>query len=191
MLPTERLLTQPAEGLRNQFMERADTEAVLALLHEVNPKRVVEFGINYGFTAREILQRVPGIEEYIGIDVYPGYTLAPRFQWPEIPLFPGREVKGDPRVKLLIKPRGTLDINAYDIGKVDAAIIDGDHSAWIVDQDTMLARNVVRPGGVIIWHDYSGTTNTDVPQVLHRLHAAGAPILWAEGSAVAFERIPR
>ncbi len=188
MLPTVSLETTPAEGLRNPFMERADTEVVLALLHEVKPKRVVEFGINYGHTAREILARVPGIEEYIGIDIVPGAELPPRYQWPEIPLFPGRETKGDRRVKILVRPRGSYDLVPSDIGPVDAAIIDGDHSKLGVQTDTWLARACIRPGGVIIWHDYSETTNTEVPFVLERMQRHGRKIFWAAGTAVAFER---
>jgi predicted O-methyltransferase YrrM len=190
MLPTIKLPTQPAEGLRNAFMEKADTEAILALLHEIKPKRIVEFGINYGYTAREILARVPGIEEYIGIDIVPGAKLPPRYQWPEVPLFPGREVKGDKRVKVLVRPRGSRDVQPADIGQVDAAIIDGDHSVDGVLHDTVLAADCLRPGGLIIWHDYSETTNTDVPEVLHRFADNGSPIFWAEGTAVAFERLP-
>ena len=190
MLPTVQLATEPAEGLRNHFMTRADTEAVLALLHEVTPKRVVEFGINYGHTAKEILQRIPGIEKYVGVDIVPGAELAPRYQWPEIPLFPGRETKGDKRVKILVRPRGSYDLVPSDIGPVDAAIIDGDHSKLGVQTDTGLARTCIRPGGVLIWHDYSETTNTEVPFVLERMHRLGRKIFWAEGTAVAFERCP-
>ena len=189
MLPIAELKTEPALGLRNCMMTRADTEAVLALLSEIRPKRIVEFGINYGFTAREILERIPGIEEYIGIDVPPGTKLPMRFQWPEVPLFPGREVKGDKRVKLLIRPNGTRDVKAEELGSVDVVIIDGDHSADAVSYDTALASEIVRSGGLIIWHDYSATTNTDVPQVLHRFNDNGSPIFWAAGTAVAFERV--
>lgn len=187
MLPIVELETEPADGLRNSYMTQADTEAVLALLRQVRPRRVVEFGINYGFTAREILQRVSGIEEYVGIEVTPGYKLAPRFQWPEIPLFPGREVKGDDRVRLMVLERGSFDLDPEDIGPVDAAIIDGDHSEDAVLRDTWLAVENVRSGGVIIWHDYSDITNTDVPAALHSL--IDRRIFWAAGTAVAFERV--
>jgi predicted O-methyltransferase YrrM len=188
MLPMIQLDAPPAEGLRNPFMTRADTEAVLALLREVQPKRIVEFGINYGATAREILARVPGIEEYVGIDIVPGAKLPLKFQWPEIPMFPGREIKGDKRVKVLVRARGSYDVGPDEIGQVDAAIIDGDHSEAGVENDTMLACRCVRPGGVIIWHDYSATTNTEVPAVLHRWRDEGWLIFWAAGTAVAFLR---
>ena len=187
-LPKVELAAAPIEGRRNMFMTQADTEAVLALLHEVKPKRIVEFGINYGHTAREILTRVPGIEEYIGIDICPGAKLPHRFQWPEIPLCPGREVKNDRRVKVIVRPKGSRDVTAAEIGEVDAAIIDGDHSYDCVVHDTGLVRRCIRPGGIIIWHDYYEETNTDVPAALHDFAAAGRRILRASGTGVAFER---
>lgn len=195
LLPTVQLKTEPAEGLRNGFMTRADTEAVLALLREVKPTRVLEIGINYGDTAREILQRVPGIHEYVGIDIMPGTKLPMRFQWPEIPLFPGREVKSDRRVKVIVRPNGSRDVTPEEIGKVDAVIIDGDHSEQAVLEDTRLALRCINPRGVIIWHDYYAETNTDVPKALHRLHADShfrdalrLSLRWVEGTAIAFTR---
>ena len=190
MLPIADLDIEETEGLENAFMTKNDTEAILALLHQVKPRTMVEFGVNYGFTARELLKRVPSIESYIGIDVdSPDYV--PPFlpsQRVEIPEEPGREAKSDPRFRLIVRPRGAYDLHCRDIGPVDAALIDGDHSRQGVENDTGLALSCVRPGGVIMWHDYSQYSTVDVPQVLHELWEKGHPLFWARGASLAFQR---
>lgn len=67
--------------------------------------------------------------------------------------------------------------------------IDGDHSRAGVEHDTMLARAMVRPGGIIVWHDYHHFGTVDVRDVLDEMWQAGADIVHVEGTWLAYERI--
>lgn len=46
------------------------------------------------------------------------------------------------------------DINNYPQDFFDSALIDGGHAEDIVSNDTEKACKLVRPGGIIMWHDY-------------------------------------
>ena len=46
------------------------------------------------------------------------------------------------------------DTRAYPNGFFDTVLIDGGHTADIVENDTALAIKLTRPGGLVMWHDY-------------------------------------
>jgi predicted O-methyltransferase YrrM len=46
------------------------------------------------------------------------------------------------------------DVSQYPAGFFDTALIDGGHSEELVVSDTRKALQVVRPGGLLLWHDY-------------------------------------
>ena len=46
------------------------------------------------------------------------------------------------------------DTRAYPDGFFDTIFIDGGHTADVVENDARLAMRLVRPGGLVIWHDY-------------------------------------
>jgi len=46
------------------------------------------------------------------------------------------------------------DTRAYPDGFFDTVFIDGGHSAEVVENDSRLAMRLVRPGGLVMWHDY-------------------------------------
>lgn len=130
--------------------------------------RVVEIGCHKGRTAKAVMKALPQIREYIGVDVDPQYLPSIKAQRPEIMEFPGYIVSHDPRFKLIVSRRGSLDLKLSDLGIVDAMFIDGDHSRAVVEHDTSLAMNTVRLGGVIIWHDYTNKL-AQVDEVISKL----------------------
>ncbi|MCK9468481.1 MAG: class I SAM-dependent methyltransferase [Porticoccaceae bacterium] len=176
-------------GLPARFMNPGELEVLCALVRSVSPQVVVEFGINSGRTAKAILREVDGITRYIGIDVPPGYVTEKKVQRGEVPAIAGELVRDDPRVELLVRARGSHDLTADDLPPCDAVFIDGDHSRAGVEQDTALAMARVRPGGIIIWHDYHALGTVDVREVLDDYHAAGAPISLVAGTWLAFRRL--
>jgi predicted O-methyltransferase YrrM len=175
-------------GLPSRYMNPGELEVLIALVASVKPKSVLEFGCNVGRTAVAILRNVPGIERYQGIDVPKTYVPSKRVQKAEVPDHPGELVRNDRRFELLIRPRGSLDLVATDLAPCDAVFIDGDHGAFAVRHDTLLATTVVRPGGIIIWHDYHNLGTVDVREVLNHFYAAGEPIVHVAGTWIAFRR---
>lgn len=176
-------------GLPARYMNPGELEVLIALVASARPAHVIEFGVNVGRTAKAILSNVVSVEQYTGIDVPETYVPSKAVQRYEVPTNPGALVVYDPRFTLLIRPRGSLDLSADDLEPCDAAFIDGDHGAEAVAHDTMLARALTRPGGIIVWHDYHDLGTVDVKAVLDRMHEAGRDISLVAGTWLAFERV--
>jgi len=122
-------------------------------------KRILEIGVCRGFTSRFLLSECPQIEKYVGIDVPFGFVTALPIQQGEVQRISGELVLNDSRVRMLILPEGTKgmteDIVKMGDNSFDLCFIDADHSYEGVKRDTILARRMVKSGGVIVWHDYN------------------------------------
>ena len=55
--------------------------------------------------------------------------------------------------------------------------------------DTALSRTLVRPGGIIIWHDYHDLGTVDVREVLNEFCEIGDDIVHVEGTWLAFQLV--
>ena len=156
-LPPIELLATPIEwaGLPTQFMQPGELERLVTLVASVDPRSMIEIGVNVGRTAKVLLDHVATLKTYVGIDVAPDYLSALHAQRHETPVHPGHLVLGDPRFRLIIKPRGSLDLLPINLPLCDVMFIDGDHGIEAVKHDTMLAWSLVPIGGLIIWHDYA------------------------------------
>lgn len=176
-------------GLPTRFMPPGDLEALIEMVRSVAPRTMIEFGVNEGRTAKAILRNVRGIESYVGIDVMRSYVPRLAVQRGEVPGNPGHLAADDPRFKLLLRARGSFDLTDADLPACDAVFIDGDHSRAGVEQDYALARAVLRPGGIIIFHDDHDQGTVDVRDVLDDMHANGETAVHVEGTWLAFQRV--
>jgi len=178
-------------GRPRRFMNPGEPEVLLSLVASVTPSCMVEIGVNEGGTAQELLQGVPSIQKYIGVDVPPGYKFTCKVQRNEAPRNPGCLVRDRSRFRLVLRPNGSRDLFPSDFpkGAVDVFFIDGDHSRQAVIHDTILARSVVRPGGLIIWHDYHDMSTVDVRDVLHMFHKSGEEIVHVENTWLAYQHV--
>jgi len=97
----------------------------------------------------------------------------------------------DPWVERAVVPTLALNVIFFtDIEKVkkglDGAFIDGDHHYEPCKRDIEKAREIVKPGGIIVFHDagFSGVVNaveeSGLPKVLI-LTEAGLVLTWNEG----------
>jgi predicted O-methyltransferase YrrM len=188
IFPRSQLAASRISYRGNPYLGADETAIVVALVRSVLPQVMIEFGCNTGLTAKTVLDHVPTLETYVGIDVPPDHQPTLACQNSEIPNDAGHYAIDDPRFWRLIRPRGSFDLVPQDLEPCDAAFIDGDHSAEAVRHDSMLARALVRPGGIIIWHDYSNP-GVEVTAVLDQLHSDGWPIMQVERSWLAFARI--
>lgn len=191
-LPQSELRILPIDWTNRpqRFMNPGELEVLIALIAMTRPKIVVEFGVNVGRTAQAILEYVPGIEEYVGVDVPFGYVTPKVVQREEVPEQPGHMVKDDPRFVLLLPPGGSKQLTPVLLPQQsDAVFIDGDHSREGVLNDTMLALQTVRPGGLIIWHDYHTLGTVDVKAVLDEKYAQGWPLQHVENTWLVFMEV--
>jgi SAM-dependent methyltransferase len=178
-------------GTDRRYFNRGELDALIHLIRSVEPKVVVEFGCNEGRAAAAILRNTPSIQSYVGIDVLSGYVTIQKCQRREVPADPGRLVKGDLRFRLILRKRGSFDLTPADLPACDAAFIDADHSRAGVLCDTALAKAIVRPGGILVWHDDNYLKVVEVSQTLDELHVGGDAITRVDDTWLAFMRVPR
>lgn len=138
----------------NWLTSPEDRAALVFLLRSVAAETVVEIGVSYGYTARCMLDNVASIKSYIGIDVAPTYQPTAERYKAYIPTKPGEMAIGDPRLMLIVRDKGSLDITPDQLPICDAIFIDGDHGYDVAKHDTALAYSRIRLGGLVIWHDY-------------------------------------
>ncbi len=168
------------------YTSREDIEVLLALSQTFRPKIVIEIGIQRGVTSKILLTQAPWIEKYVGIDITPDARPTLEGQYDEVPLKAGELVSSDPRVEVVVRPNGSRDLRVTDLPVADLMFIDGDHSETCVLHDTWLARQVVRAGGIICWHDYNNVT--DVTKVIDDFNIReGDHICSVTGTWVCFE----
>ena len=177
----------PIKGPFSHYMTPQETAILVRLIGSAAPKVMIEFGCNVGLTAARLLDNVPSLEKYIGIDVPANHFPTLWCQRFEVPTFAGCYAADDARFSLLIEP--SLGLRASHLELCDAVFIDGDHSDKAVTHESRLARELVRPGGIICWHDYNNPA-VEVTQVLDRLYKEeGWRINCIENSWLAFMRI--
>lgn len=177
-------------GLPRRFMNPGELEVLVALLRTISPRVVVEFGCNEGRTAAAVLRNVKSVTQYVGIDVPHGYVTEKLVQRNEVPLRPGHLALGDERFSIFLPAKGSQSLTPADLPPVvDAVFIDGDHGYRGVMHDTMLAKAVVRGGGLIIWHDYHDLGTVDVREALHDLAGSGQTIWNVAGTWIAVQRV--
>lgn len=179
-------------GLHRAYLNPGEMEILAALLREIEAKSVIEFGCRDGRTARVLLQNVTALNCYVGVDVPMSYEPELKHQRHEMVSDPGHLATADPRFDLIMRPRGTLELEPMDFafyGAISAVFIDGDHSERVVTHDAHLARALVKPGGMIIFHDYASEHLSDVTRALDALHDKGWPLVHVEDSWLAFCRI--
>lgn len=174
-------------GLPKRYIHEGELDCLIHLLQ--GARVIVEFGCNNGRTAAAILRNVAAVERYIGVDVPAGYNFACKVQRAEVPAVPGQLALADKRFELVLKDRGSFDLGPDDLPACDAVFIDGDHSEAAVLNDYALAKAVVRPGGIIVFHDDNGLRTVDVSRVLDDLADEGADIRHVSGTWLAFERV--
>jgi predicted O-methyltransferase YrrM len=174
----------PIAGPFSHYLNWQETAILVALTRSVAPRVMIEFGCNVGITAKRVLSNVASLRKYIGIDVPPDHRPILSCQDSEVPDEPGIYAADDARFFLLLADH---ELTKADLEPCDAVFIDGDHSASAVRRDSELARELIRPGGVMCWHDHLNAA-VEVTQVLERFAADGWPIKQVERSWIAFMR---
>lgn len=187
--PSERIAPRQydTKGLPTRFFNPGELEALLHLFESVEPRVVVEFGVHEGRNAVAALRNIASIERYVGVDVAVGYQTRMEVQRREVPALPGRLALDKERFELIVTPRGTFDLTHEHLPAACAVFIDADHSRAGVEHDTALARAIVRPGGILIWHDDNCLPVVEVTQTLNDMK--GHDIRHVEGTWLSYERV--
>jgi predicted O-methyltransferase YrrM len=102
-------------------------------------------------------------------------------------LYSGTDVEH--KVEQLFGDSMTLDVSPW-AGRCDLVFVDGSHAYSYVVSDSEKALELVRPGGLVLWHDYAGPRHSaGVYRALNEL-ARRLPLVRIKGTALAAYRRP-
>lgn len=89
------------------------------------------------------------------------------------------------RIRRLLGDSATFDFASYE-HRIDLCFVDGSHAYEYVLNDSARALEMIRPGGVIFWHDYGVWPGvTEALDELQRTNPAFAGLRWIEGTSLA------
>jgi predicted O-methyltransferase YrrM len=93
------------------------------------------------------------------------------------------------KIEQLFGDSKTLDITPWE-GTCDLVFVDGSHAYSYVVSDSQRALGLVRPGGLVLWHDYAGPRHSPgVYRALNEL-AVRLPLVRIKGTALVVFRRP-
>jgi len=97
--------------------------------------------------------------------------------------------EAEPKIEQLFGDSKQLDERPY-LGQCDVVFIDGAHAYSYVASDTAKAMRMVRPGGLILWHDYVGPWHA--PGAFRFLNELSAtlPLRRIEDTSLVYYRVP-
>jgi predicted O-methyltransferase YrrM len=140
----------------------AELLSLAALVRHRNPKQVFEIGTYLGSSTLVMAHNLPADGHITTLDLDPatrseylrslGYGTPPEF-------VPGQSFIGTPfaeRITQVYGTSATFDFSPY-YGTMDIVLVDADHTYAFVKADTEIAFKLLRPGGVIVWDDYTWT----------------------------------
>lgn len=142
-------MTLPVIEEKDLMMDIDKIDAVgrddLAILcsYATTRMEILETGTRYGRTTMNLAKFCPPGGRVVSIDLDQTNAKETLARMPE-------EIQK--KVTLIQHDTNTFDFST--IGKFDMIFIDGDHSANGVISDTLNAIKILKPGGVIFWHDF-------------------------------------
>ena len=126
-----------------------DMVYVCGMASAVNAKRIFEFGTYRGQTTCGLATLCKDAQIYT-LNLAPDHD--PRYA-PYIGMYIAKSPDRD-RITQIYHDSRTFDTTPYR-ESMDYIFIDGDHSYEGVKNDTEKALQLLKPGGVIVWHDYA------------------------------------
>lgn len=133
-----------------------------ALVKFTEAKKIVEIGTFEGNTALNLAANTPPDALIITIDMPPDWNGRMGIKVPELKVNVtegskiGRQFEGTTyaeKIRQVFSDSADLDWNQLP-GPFDLVFIDGCHDFVYVQKDTANALQSLRPGGLIVWHDY-------------------------------------
>jgi len=156
-----------------------------AIAKALQPKLVVEFGTFTGGSTTALASNMPVQSKIITIDLDPAkrdthvHGLGVGVSGFDV----GYLFRGT-RYEQMIEQRYANSVDFDDqelLGKADLVFVDADHTYEFVKRDTQKALSFIKPGGSILWHDYTWEpSNTECVGVTQTVNE-----FWQEHSACA------
>ncbi len=162
---------------------------VCAMARHLRARRIFEFGTYLGRTTYH-LALAPGIEQVFTLDLrpageYPGdLKIGRAVRAVHDRGLQGHFYQGTDAAQRVVQLHGdsrTFDYGPY-AGRMDFVFVDGGHTYDLVANDTQRALTLIRPGGVIVWHDFA-PKGRDVAR-LGREFARDRPLFWISDTSL-------
>lgn len=178
--------TFPRIGASISLVEAA---ALTALIHKINAKRIFEFGTYKGVSTTQLALNLPHDGMVFTLDLpedHPAYSLAiPKVAEQQIAAEKGKGILiphdlGE-KVTFLRADSAKFDTTPYR-ESIDLIFVDGAHSYEYVKNDTVKGLEMLRSGGIIVWHDCTPSH----PDVVRYLRALPHMPTVVHGTTIAF-----
>ena len=148
-----------------------ELNCILMALREVHARKVIEIGTFDGNTTLNMAVSLPGDGEVVTVDL-PLETAEADYAFEVDQNYKnicdrrvvGEQFKGHPvesKIRQVLCNSAKLDWWSLG-GPFDLAFIDGCHAYDYVKSDTENVISVMRPGGVVLWHDYAQTKSVSL-----------------------------
>ena len=139
--------------------DRWDIAAALLIeMASTTPLRVVEIGVFRGRFSDHILRECPDVI-LIGVDPYEdAATVPPEFELVDVDDHYAAAMSvysAYPDRAELVRERSTTAVNRLDNFSIDMVFIDGCHTSTCIEEDLRLWGLKVKPGGIVMGHDFS------------------------------------
>jgi predicted O-methyltransferase YrrM len=178
--------TFPGIGASISMLEGA---ALAALIQKHGAKRIFEFGTYKGVSTTQLALNLPDDGMVYTLDLpedHPAYTLAiPKAEERQIAAETGKGILIPQellnKVTFLRSDSATFDTTPY-LDSMDLVFVDGAHSYDYVKNDTEKGWEMLRPGGIIAWHDCTPSH----PEVVRYLKSYTPTPTLVRGTALAF-----
>jgi len=124
------------------------------------PKRILEIGTKHGRTTINMAKFSPEDAEIFSVDILV-------LDKPEI-----CELSEYKKITFLQGDTLTFDFRTVGKDQFDFILVDANHLEKFVINDTKIAYHLIKPEGIIVWHDYNkdqSYNNLQVTQALNRL----------------------
>jgi predicted O-methyltransferase YrrM len=175
----------PFARFRGTSIELEELIVALAIVKHIGATSVLEIGTFDGNTALNFALNVGVNGSVVTIDLPPeGIKVENECSIIKPAEFIYRQYIGEPieeRIHQVYGDSAQLDWGGLG-GPFDLTFIDGDHTEPYVINDTINTLSVLRPGGIIIWHDYE---LKGVAGVLDKAVEKGELINWIQGTRFA------
>lgn len=152
-----------------------EAAALSALIHKINAKRIFEFGTYKGVSTTQLALNLPHDGIVFTLDLpedHPAYSLAiPKVAEQQIAAQKGKgiliphDLGG--KVTFLRADSAKFDTTPF-WESMDLIFVDGAHSYEYVKNDTVKGLEMLRPGGIIAWHDCT-PSHQDIVRYLRAL----------------------
>jgi len=153
---------------------------MMQLVAMLRPKRVFEIGTSQGRTTALIAMNTPPETQIFTLDLDPSKPLPGQVSDVHLIELARRELgvafrgtSWEKRITQLLGDSGTFDFSPY-YDSMDMVTVDGSHTYRFVRSDSLNAFRMIRPGGVILWHDFeSMRSEYGVSRFVDELRAEG------------------